>query len=118
MRPDLFVHALNLIENGKAAEECSAEINRVINAVRENNKKGTITLTLTVEPGGDGRYHLTHDVKTKLPPKMKYSTMVWGTPEGNLQKSDPAQCDIFVQDVSQPARGVVVDTTAQVAAKN
>lgn len=115
MRQDLFVHALNMIEGGVASEECSMELNRLIKAVRDNNKKGTLTLTITVSPGGDGRYHLLHDVKTKLPPKSKYATMVWGTPEGNLQKTDPAQGDFFVTDVSKTANTQVIDTTTATA---
>ncbi len=111
MRPDLFVHALNLIDSGRAAEEASKELNAVIKGVQDTNKPGELQLTIKVLPHGDGRYQLLHDIKKKLPPKQKYSTMVWATPDGNLQKSDPNQGDIFVQDAT-PKPTTVVDTTA------
>ncbi len=111
MRPDLFVHALNLIDSGLAAEEASEELNAVIKAVQDTNKPGELQLTIKVLPHGDGRYQLLHNLKTKLPPKQKYSTLVWGTPDGNLQKNDPNQGDFFIQDAT-PKPTAVVDTTA------
>lgn len=111
MRPDLFTHALNMIDSGRAAEEASKELNGIINAVRDTNKPGEISLTIKVLPHGDGRYQLLHNIKTKQPPRQKFSTMVWGTPDGNLQKTDPNQGDFFVQDAT-PKPTAVVDTTA------
>jgi hypothetical protein len=100
-RNDLFSYALNQMRNGKAQEEASEKLNELINACRDTGTKGKITLEIEVRPdkGDSGQYFLRPTVKIKKPVFAVSDTIFWGTPEGNLQRTDPAQGDLDLKIV-------------------
>lgn len=111
-RPDLFVFALTQIRNGKTQEELSEKLNELIQSCRETEQKGTITLTITVRPdkGDSGQYFLRPEIKLKKPQLAIGDTIFWGTPEGNLQRTDPAQGSLDLKIVHEkPAVTKLVD---------
>lgn len=95
-RQDLFVFALNQIRNGKAQEEFSEALNQLVNECRETGKKGDLVVTISVRPdkGDNGQYFIRAEHKLKSPKLERGDTIFWGTPEGNLQRTDPAQGDL------------------------
>ncbi len=109
MRPDLFVHALNMIDNGAAAEECSEALNDVFKAVNQTGKPGSITLKLDIKPHGDGRYHILHKISTKEPEKPVYATLVFASEDGNIHKRDPNQGELPLVDATREAPAKIVD---------
>ncbi|HEY6527116.1 MAG TPA: hypothetical protein VIZ65_00360 [Cellvibrionaceae bacterium] len=98
--PDLYAKTLNGINNGKFSEECSKELQDVITACSNTGKNGEIILTIKVSPDGMGRYKFIPHVKTKKPTGPVYGTIFWGTPDGNLQRNDPAQAELELRDVN------------------
>lgn len=115
-RTDLFSYALNQMRNGKAQEEASEKLNELINACRETGTKGKITLEIEVRPdkGDSGQYFLRPSIKIKKPLFAVSDTIFWGTPDGNLQRTDPTQGDLDLKIVeTKPAPTKLVDEPQQ-----
>lgn len=111
-RQDLFAFTLSQIRNGKTQEELSEKLNELIQSCRDTEQKGSITLTITVRPdkGDSGQYFLRPEIKLKKPELAIGDTIFWGTPEGNLQRTDPAQGSLDLKIVQEkPAAPKLVD---------
>lgn len=111
-RQDLFAYTLTQMRNGKTAEELSEKLNELIQTCRDTESKGSITLTISVRPdkGDSGQYFLRPEIKLKKPALAVSDTIFWGTPEGNLQRTDPAQGNLDLKVVQEkPAVTKLVD---------
>lgn len=100
VRKDLFVHTLNAARSGLLADEASDALHACVEAARETGKVATLTITLTLKPNGStGQVHIHDAVKTKLPALDKGATILFMTPEGNLQREDPRQMTMELRQV-------------------
>ena len=92
-RPGLFMHTVNTLLHGTTADELSAELHKVIEAARKTGKKGSLTLALAIKPVGrdTGQYEIRDKITSQVPELDKGMTLMFGTPEGNLQREDPRQ---------------------------
>lgn len=92
-RQDLFVHTLNHLRGGKTQDELSEQLNQLVQDCRATGKTGSITLSIKVQPdkGDTGQYFLKDEIKVTKPKFDRGNTLFWGTPEGNLQRTDPHQ---------------------------
>jgi len=110
-RQDLFNFTLTQLRGGKTQEELSAKLNELVKDCRDTGKKGELTLTIAVRPdkGDTGQYFLKPSIKIKSPQFEIGDTLFWGTPEGNLQRTDPAQGDLDLRIVptAQPVTKLV-----------
>jgi hypothetical protein len=100
-RQDLFNFMLAQMRAGKTQEELSRELNQLVQDCRSTGKKGELTLTITVRPdkGDTGQYFLRPSIKTKSPQFEVGDTLFWGTPDGNLQRTDPAQGELELRAI-------------------
>lgn len=105
-REDLFSHVLREMRYGKLQHECSEALAEAVQATRDTRKKASITLTITVHPdkADTGQYTLEDDIKLKLPKLPKGATIMFGTPEGNLQRNDPRQGTLQLRQVGDDAQ--------------
>ena len=96
IRPDLFMHTVNNLLFGATSVELSEELNACVDAARLTGKQATLSLTLKIKPVGhnSGQYEIIDTVKASLPKYEKGKTLLFGTPEGNLQRENPRQPDI------------------------
>lgn len=104
IRKDLFVHTLNNARMGLLADEASDALHACVEAARETGKPATLTLTLTLKANGaTGQLHLHDQIKTRLPARLpaldKGATILFITPEGNLQREDPRQLTLAIKPV-------------------
>jgi len=100
IRKDLFVHTLNNARMGLLADEASDALHACVEAARETGKPATLTLTLTLKANGaTGQLHLHDQIKTRLPALDKGATILFMTPEGNLQREDPRQLTLAIKPV-------------------
>jgi len=93
-RPDLYLHTLKQLREGRTQKELSDLLSQVVQAVREVGKQGSVTLKINIAPIGkncSGQYELRGDVKADIPQFPAASTIFFGTPQGNLQRNDPNQ---------------------------
>lgn len=85
-------------------EEATEALNDLVHATTETGKAGSITLTIKMKPigGKAGQMELDTDVKAKLPTPTKGRTILFTTPDNNLQRTDPRQQTLDgVRDVAQ-----------------
>ena len=85
-------------------EEATEALNDLVHATTETGKAGSITLTIKMKPigGKTGQMELDTDVKVKLPTPTKGRTILFTTPDNNLQRTDPRQQTLDgVRDVAQ-----------------
>jgi hypothetical protein len=105
-RADLFTFTLNQLNAGRTAQELSEKLNELVQQCQFTNRAGSINLTIKIKPEGNtGQYSLVDEVKV-TPPKMdRARTLLFGTPEGNLQATDPRQKTLFegqdIRDLEQ-----------------
>lgn len=104
-RPDLFTATVNILRAGSCQEELSEALSDAVEAARETGKQAIVTLTLKIKPEGrSGQYVVHDDIKRKLPALDKGGTLLFGTPEGNLQRQDPRQTALNLKRVPDEER--------------
>lgn len=91
IRHDLFTHTLNSLRMGEAQEELSKKLNECVCSAREIGKAATLTLSITIKPNGKGQFEIIDKINTKLPSADKGITLMYDTPDGNLQRENPRQ---------------------------
>lgn len=92
-KPDLFVHTLNNMDFGVTAEEASDEMAEVLQAVKDTGRQGTITVKLTIKPESiqAGQVSITPEITSKAPQLPRDKSLLFMTPDNNLEREDPRQ---------------------------
>lgn len=113
MKP--FVETLNKLRQGAAAEELTEALHKVVQAVQNTGKAGSVTLKIKVSPTKGLALDLEDDITANAPTLAKPSTLLFPTTEGNLQEQNPLQRPLDLQVVAQPqaAAPVVLGTVNQ-----
>lgn len=88
MRP--FVDLLLGLDKGRVADEASVRLAEVIGAVLVTEKKGTVTLKVTVSPRAGGDTVDVEAVTTAVVPKPDHAGVFFVTDENTLTRDDPA----------------------------
>ncbi|WP_041522967.1 hypothetical protein [Gilvimarinus agarilyticus] len=101
-RQDLFLETIKQLRSGKTQDELSEYVNQLVQDCRATGKMGTITLQIKIKPdtGDTGQYFLEDKITVKKPAFERGKTLMFGTPEGNLQRTDPNQGELPLRDVS------------------
>ena len=87
-----FSEFLEKLDYGTVSEEATNELNELVHACTETGKAGEITLVIKLKPTGKGgQIELASDVKVKKPKPVRGTTIMFATPENNLQREDPRQ---------------------------
>lgn len=94
MATRLFSDTLNMLRFGTLNEDLGRELAGLVIACESAGKAGTLTLKLTVKPGAAGQLEIADDIAVKKPKEVKGSSLLFSTPEGNLQRQDPRQMEI------------------------
>ncbi len=87
---------LRTLRNGLLLEDFADQLQELVNAVESTGKGGSITLKLDVKPfAKHGGAMVVKDTLKLTAPKIESSgTILFATPEGNLQRKDPNQDDL------------------------
>jgi hypothetical protein len=86
-----FIDTLTALRYGELHDELSEKLNELVTACSETGKAGALTLTLKLKPSKGGAMEISDEVKSKVPKLEHGSTLMFPTPEGNLQREDPRQ---------------------------
>lgn len=86
-----FTDTLTALRYGELLDELSDKLHEVVAACNETGKSGSLTLTLKFKPSRGGAIEINDDIKAKVPTLERGSTLMFPTPEGNLQREDPRQ---------------------------
>lgn len=85
----------------KTNRELSEELNKLVAAVKDTGKAGTVTLTITIKPVDGGTNVLAvHDViKVKKPEHNRLGSLAYPDQNNNLSRSDPNTMPLFDDDI-------------------
>lgn len=100
-----FHDTLSKLRHGQLNDELGQKLAELTSRCQDTGRAGAITLTITLKPGKAGQIEVYDDVKVKQPKDERGSTILWSTPDGNLQREDPRQLQI------EALRAVPTDTT-------
>lgn len=105
MAKKTFTQTLDQLRYGTLAEELTAKLNELTAVCTNSEKVGELTLKLKLKPGKGGQVEVFDDVSLKLPKPDRASSIMFATPENNLQREDPRQKSIEgLRSVEETAR--------------
>lgn len=106
-----FVSTLMDMRSGKVAMECSEKLNRVIRAIMETGKPGTLALKLTVTPKkidmkrGVSEVEIKHKCTTVEPEMTLGPSVFFTTEDGGLSRIDPDQMEMEYEPTKEKTNG-------------
>lgn len=95
-----------LAQQGRAHEELTEGLHKVIAAVEETGKAGSVTLVIKVDPDkkASGVFRISDNVTVKAPTHDRGARIYFKDDTGNLSRSNPNQPELEgLRDVSAPA---------------
>lgn len=95
----VFVSTLSAMHGGKVLEDLDDALRELTQGVNNAQKKGTITLELTVTPNGVGvgdtpLFKVKETIKVKKPVKPRQEQTFFADADNNLTRRNPHQEDI------------------------
>ena len=95
--PRPFAEFLLEQNRGRTHNELSEALVDLVARVEDTGKKGTLTLTVTVEPlkGNESCLQVSDEIKLKLPEHDRGASIFFRGRDGNLQRDDPNQPSFF-----------------------
>jgi hypothetical protein len=99
-----FFDTLRDVRSGEVVDELAIKMQELVHAVQVANGAGSLTLTLEVKPmkGSTEAVVIVDTIKTKLPQIKAHGTVMFPTPEGNLQRNNPNQREIPGLSLADP----------------
>lgn len=83
------------LRGGATALELADELATVAREVAETGKAGSVTLTITIEPGGGNRLTVKDGVSAKIPKLSRESTLFFLDDEtGDISRTNPRQTNM------------------------
>jgi hypothetical protein len=81
----------------KTNVEMSDELNKLVQAVQDTGKQGSLTLTITLKPvDGSTSVLAVHDaIKAKRPEHTRLGSLAYPDSDHNLKRSDPNTMPLF-----------------------
>ena len=89
--PPRLSDALAELDYGLFDQSAGADFQALLQAVQERDRKGAMTVTLTVTPIRVGQVDIRLSNKVALPKGAEPSQVVWIDAEGRLSDGDPNQ---------------------------
>lgn len=89
-----FTDTLRDIRGGEVIDELTIAFRELVQRVSETGQSGSLTLTLKCKRASKGSGNtlvIADDIKLKLPTNEKGETILFATPDGDLQRNDPRQ---------------------------
>jgi hypothetical protein len=95
--PDSFAAFLCQTNKGRTERELSEAMQRLVAAVQETGKAGTLTLRIDIKPQAntDGVVTVTDRVTVKAPQLERPNSIFFITKNAGLSRNDPNQRSIF-----------------------
>lgn len=110
VRDDLFLFTVRELLNGATQRDLSERLAECVEAARDTQKTASLSLKLTIKPlGNSGQYEIRDDITAKIPELDRGITLMFGTPDNNLTRSDPQQTALDLRSVDQSPDRVVDD---------
>lgn len=89
-----FTDTLGALRFGTLNDDLSKALNELVQACSTTGKTGDLKLTIKLKPGKGGQIEVFDDIKLNAPKEERGSSIMFATPEGNLQREDPRQMQL------------------------
>jgi hypothetical protein len=90
-----FADTLRDLRGGAVLDELAEQMQHVVDAVSTTQAAGKLTLTITVKPQpGTDAFLVADEIKATLPRQKSKGSLLFPTPEGNLQRLNPNQREL------------------------
>lgn len=99
MTPRTFSATVDALRFGTLGDEATKALRELALACQDTGRKGSITLVLELKPGKGGQLEVFDNLKLSMPKPEKGSSLMFATPEGNLQRNDPRQQELPLKSV-------------------
>ena len=96
-----FCTVLKQLRGGATAVELSEELRKVAAACRETLKPGKLTLTITINPSGNGRVKVADSIGSAPPKSDKETTLFFLDEDDSLSRSMPGQPALGLGDLDR-----------------
>jgi hypothetical protein len=99
-----FAELLTVLDHGAAHAEASRQLHDLVAAVRDQGKKGTMTIALQVAPlkGSTSQVVVAAQVTSKPPKSEPAAAVFFLDDDGNLSRNDPRQLEMDGLRVVEP----------------
>ena len=85
---------IKALRYGTLDEELGEKLHELVQRVDSSQRMGSLTLSLKVKPGGQGRIEIIDDIKVTMPKEEKGSSIMFVMPSGKISRTDPRQMEI------------------------
>lgn len=91
-----FFETLRELRSGEVLDDLAKQLQQVVAGVQTTGTVGSLALTLTVKPmsGSSEAVVVSDRIVAKVPQIKSAGTVMFPTPEGNLQRQHPKQDDL------------------------
>jgi len=101
-----YEQTLREMRHGRSLAELSEELARLVAAVRDTGKAGSLTYKLTVKPASAGEsitVQLEDEVVPKVPKPARGVSIFFANDDNQLQRTDPRQREFDIREVPKTA---------------
>jgi hypothetical protein len=92
--PRPFTDTVVALRFGTLNDDLTKALNELVTVCADTGKVGELKLTIKLKPGKGGQIEVFDDITVKAPKEEKGSSIMFATPDGNLQREDPRQLNI------------------------
>ena len=103
-----FTHVFSQLKNGNREREASAALHELTRACQDLEKSGELKIKITVKPdkGNQGQVQVIAEIDSKIPRPVPGSNIMFTTPEGLMQITDPAQGKLDFSKINQASPAI------------
>lgn len=111
-----FADTVTALRFGTLADELTKQLQELTSKCADSGRSGSLTLTIALKPGKGGQMEVFDDLKVKLPKEERGSSIMFATPDGNLQREDPRQRSLELKSVDKETGEIRMTETTPIAA--
>jgi hypothetical protein len=91
---EALLDTLTEIDGGIFITEAGAALTKLVKTCMERGSKGGMSITIGLKPNSRGQIEVIAGFETKLPKPEKFTSILFGTEQGLLQRRDPRQPEL------------------------
>lgn len=102
IREDLYLFTVRELLNGATQRLLSERLAECIEACKDTGKTASLKLTLNIKRlGNSGQFEIRDAIDAKIPELDRGITLMFGTDDNNLTRTDPKQAQLDLRSVDQ-----------------
>lgn len=103
---EAFIATLETIDSGFFIEDAADVFCELVKTCKARGVKGGFTLTIGLKPNARGEMETVCGADSTLPKREKFTSILFATEQGLLQRRDPRQPELPLQGLEAPGRSI------------